>query len=224
MIKQKYLCITYILLSNACLMANTHQAVFTMIYNTAVWGYNDKGEGFSGGGSLLRHTREYIVFLENFIKTHDIKTIVDAGCGDWEFSRYVNWQGARYIGYDVVAHVIEKNRRQFVNENISFVHGNLLTDDLPCADLLICKHVLQHLPNDDIVLFLKQLPKFKYCLLTNQVEPRTFSGDNADIAIGGGRKLDLTKPPFNLKGAKVLHYSVEEGIHQVFLIDNASSQ
>ena len=184
MIKQKYLCITYVLLSNAYLMADTHQAVFTTIYNTAVWGYNDKGE----------------------------------------FSRYVNWQGARYIGYDVVAHVIEKNNKRFANQNISFVHGNCVTEDLPSADLLICKHVLQHLPNDDIVLFLKQLTKFKYCLLTNQVEPGTFSGDNADIAIGGGRKLDLTKPPFNLKGTRVLHYPVEEGIHQVFLIDNSSSQ
>lgn len=210
------------LLYSSYIFCDTHREVFTAIYDTAEWGRNDNGEGFSGGGSLLKNTRPYMSFLENFIKANNIKTIVDAGCGDWEFSRFVNWHGAAYIGYDVVAHVIDKNIKKFAKPNITFAYGNLITEDLPSADLLICKHVLQHLPNSDILLFLQQLQKFKYCLITNQVDPETLSGDNSDIAIGGGRKIDLTKHPFNLEGVKVFHYSHDDGMHQILLIDNST--
>jgi len=197
-----------------------HERVFTWIYDTAVWGKNDQGEGFSGGGSRLANTGEYIAYLEKFMKDHNIKSVVDVGCGDWEFSRYIDWSGINYIGYDVVAHVIEKNRKSFGSSSIQFIHGNFLYVDLPEADLLLCKHVLQHLSNADIINFLKQLKKFKYCLITNEVNPETLSSLNPDIEIGGGRKVDLSKPPFNIFGEKVLSYRLGRPVHQVFLIDN----
>lgn len=218
-----YYFVSYLLLSS-CLVAaiDQHEQVFTAIYDTAVWGKNSEGQGFSGGGSLLENSKIYINYLENFIKTHDIKTIVDAGCGDWEFSKYVNWNDAFYVGYDVVASVIAKNIKNYSKENISFVHGNLLAEDLPKADLLLCKHVLQHLTNADILLFIQQLPKFKYCLITNEVYPETLSSDGSDTEIGGGHKIDLTLPPFNLVGIKVLNYHIESSVHQIFLIDNTA--
>lgn len=216
------LCLQNVIYTNEM---DEHEIMFTTIYDNAAWGINDEGLGFSGGGSLLKNTRIYIRFLEHFIRTHDVKTIVDAGCGDWEFSRSVNWQGARYYGYDVVASVIERNIARYASDKIVFVHANFLTEELPSADLLICKHVLQHLPNDDIMLFLKQIRKFKYCLITNAVFPQTLSSDGADTHIGGGHKIDLTLPPFNIKGSKVLNYTIENDttIQQIFLIDNSAS-
>lgn len=199
-----------------------HEEVFTTIYNAAHWGKNDQGEGYSGWGSELKYCKSYIEFLEKFVQRYGVKTIIDAGCGDWEFSRYVNWQGATYVGYDVVSHIINKNIALFAKDTISFVHANFLTEDLPPADLLLCKHVLQHLPNKDIMSFLKQLPKFKYCLMTNQVNPATLSSDNADIAVGDTHDIDLSKPPFNLKGVKTFKFYIEGTAHQVFFIDNSS--
>lgn len=216
--------ISYLLLLGSCMSIATdkHEEVFTYIYDNGVWGWNTEGQGFSGGGSLLENSKIYIEYLENFIKTHNIMTIVDAGCGDWEFSRYVNWHGAHYLGYDVVASVIERNIKKYATESIRFLHGNLLTEDLPPADLLLCKHVLQHLPNEDILLFIKQLPKFKYCLITNEVFPTTLSSDGSDTEIGGGHKVDLSRPPFNIAGTKVLNYRLQFGTHQVYLVDNSA--
>ena len=123
----------------------------------------------------------------------------------------------------MVKHVIEKNKRLYSNSSISFLHENILTFDLPKADLLLCKHVLQYLSNADVALFTQQLKKFKYCLITNQVESRSRSGDNEDIECGGGRKLDLRRAPFNIMACVVLEYNLGNGgLHQVLLIDNAS--
>lgn len=197
-----------------------HQKVFSEIYTNKVWGTNKAGEGFSGGGSLVKNTKSYMKFLEKFMRRHGIQSVVDIGCGDWEFSQYIDWKNIKYTGYDVVPFVIEKNQKKFGSRNIKFVHGNFLSIDLPSADLLICKHVLQHLTNEDILSFLSQLSKFKYCLITNEVYPETLSSDNPDIAVGGGHKIDLTKPPFLVEGKRVLDYKVGDASHQVFLIQN----
>jgi SAM-dependent methyltransferase len=196
-----------------------HEIIFTRIYDDAVWGKNSEGVGYSGGGSLVQNVTFYMDFVQSFLKTHNIKTVVDAGCGDWEFSRFMNWDGVEYTGYDVVESVIRKNQERYGSENIHFIHSNFLTEDLPVTDLILCKHVLQHLTNADIALFIKQLPKFKYCLITNQVENTTLTGDNADIPIGHCHKVDLTKSPFYMKGAGVYFYQADGGIHQILLID-----
>jgi len=222
--KNFFLIVIIGLLGHIQLVANQHEQVFTSIYKTAKWGINKEGEGRSGWGSILEHCTSYIVLLEKFIVDHNIQTVVDAGCGDWEFSRHVDWNGASYIGYDVVAHVIEKNIKRYANEKVTFVHKNFLYEDLPRADLLLCKHVLQHLTNEDIAKFCAQLSKFKYCLITNEVEPSTLSSDGTDSEVGGMHKVDLSKPPFNVKGTPVLHYlTYRRYVHQVYLIDNTQA-
>ena len=204
--------------------ADIHETVFTQIYTNAVWGKNDQGEGFSGGGSLLKNAQEYINFLEQFMAEHDIKSVVHAGCGDWEFSRYINWGSINYSGYDVVAHVINKNITLYSKPNINFFHLNFVKHALPPADLLVCKEVLQHLTNADILQFLPQCSNYKYCLFTNEVYPKTLSSDNPDIGVGGGHKIDLSKAPFNMKGTVVLNYYIGNTVRQIFLIDNTRHQ
>ena len=51
----------------------------------------------------------------------------------------------------------------------------MVEDPLPPADLLIVKHVLQHIPNRDVLKFLPQLKKYKHVLLVNSADP-LFSG------------------------------------------------
>lgn len=73
---------------------------------------------------------------------------MDVGCGDWQFSQAIDWGTIKYIGYDIVKQVVKANRKKFGTRLISFIHGNGVQCDLPMADLLICKDVLQHLPNE----------------------------------------------------------------------------
>ncbi|MEX0849079.1 MAG: class I SAM-dependent methyltransferase [Candidatus Dependentiae bacterium] len=206
--------------SAVLLNADRHENVFSNIYHNAVWGKNAQGEGFSGGGSLLANCLEYNHFVEKFMREHNIRSVVDAGCGDWESTRYIDWNGIDYFGCDVVESVINKNIKRFGSSNIHFEFGNLVTMDLPSADLLVCKHVLQHLPNEDIKRFLPQLKKYKYCLIINEVYPHNLSSDNPDIQVGGGHKIDLRKAPFFIDGTPVMNFRIGNAVHQIFLIDN----
>lgn len=195
----------------------TSQA-FTDIYDRARWGRNDAGEANSGPGSTVESTLLYRTFLQAFLKKYDIHSVVDAGCGDWEFSRTLDWTGVDYKGYDIVSSVVEQDKQKYATPSVQFFVANIVTDNLPPADLLICKHVLQHLPNQDVTKFLAQLPKYKHVLLTDSVDPHTLSADNRDIPAGHFRPIDLTLPPFNLNAVKVLSYYDGTHMHQVLHI------
>ena len=82
-----------------------------------------------------------------------ITSIVDAGCGDWEFSKEIDWGGASYLGVVISSVVIEKLGR-YATDKIQFRVGDI-TEELPAADLLIVKDVLQHLPNSLIEKFIR---------------------------------------------------------------------
>ena len=124
---------------------------FEQIYDQNKWGYG------SGKGSLPRHSRGYIGMLQGFMSDHSISTVVDLGCGDWQFSRLIDWSGVQYHGTDLVRSVIDRNIEQYSAPNIEFrvFSGNF--DDLPDADLLLAKDVLQHWSNDSVKSFLPTL-------------------------------------------------------------------
>lgn len=205
----------------AQLVGDSCESVFTNIYARAYWGRNSKGEGHSGPGSVPKNCAEYTAFIQRFIQENQIRSVVDAGCGDWQFSRLIDWTGVDYIGYDVVKSLVERNNAAFANNHINFIHANFLQTDLPQADLFLCKDVFQHLTHADILEFLPKLAKFKYCLITNHVDSFTLSSDNPDIRLGDFRRLDLSKPPFNVKGTVMLNYSFGHEVHQVYMIDNS---
>lgn len=192
-------------------------AVFEHIYEAGVWGTNDAGEGTSGSGSTLESTAVYRAFLQAFMKEHDIHSVVDAGCGDWEFSSKIDWRGIDYKGFDIAHQVVEHDKKLYTKPNIHFFEADIVETDLPKADLLISKHVLQHLPNASVKKFLeKQLPKYKHVLIMSGVHHVTFAGENTDISPGGYRTLDLTAPPFNVVGLKTLNYF--DGYHMHTLL------
>ena len=199
-----------LVLSSHLLQADPYEKRFDTIYREKLWGVNEENEGYSGGGSDLENVLSYYEYLIQFIKDHHIRSVVDLGCGDWTFSKWIDWTGIDYVGYDVVASVVEKNQQKYGSDNIRFVHANFLTEDLPEADLMICKHVLQHIPNRDVFTFLKQLPKFTHSLILNA---RPVGGENIEHSISeifpfwDDRGIDIRLPPFHVNGKKVLEYS-----------------
>ncbi len=181
-------------------------AAFTDIYASAKWGTNGGEAGTSGFGSSLAATVIYRTYLEHFMAELGVHSVVDAGCGDWEFSQAIDWKGIDYKGYDIVSAVIESDRAKYEKPNIHFFVANIVEAELPSADLLIVKHVLQHLPTASVLRFLRQLPKFKHVLLVDSVNQATLSAKNTDIEVGGFRQIDVTHAPFNVAGTKVLTY------------------
>jgi len=162
-----------------------------------VWGKDVAGKGTSGTGSTLEITREYRAYVEDFVKKHSVKSVVDAGCGDWSFSSAIDWGNASYLGVDIASDVIAAVRSKHETDKIKFQVGNI-TDELPAAELLISKDVLQHLSNELVQKFIRnnlKKGKYKWVILTNDR-----GSGNPDIASGGYRTIDLSAPPFEVRG------------------------
>lgn len=200
--------------------AENVEKIFTEIYDTGYWGRNSEGKGYSGLGSTVENAAPYMQFLENFMRANDIRSVVDIGCGDWTFSQHIKWGEVTYVGFDVVKSVIEANQMKFSTDKIKFFHADIVQAALPAADLLLCKDVLMHLTNQDVALFLQQIGKYRHCLITNNVDRYTWSSDNREIETGKFRPVDLTKPPFNLKGVKILTYPCPGHVKQILYIQN----
>ena len=200
----------------------SNAAVFSAIYERGEWanGAEANNKWTSGSGSNPKNARVYIAYLQNYLADHEIKSVVDLGCGDWQIGRCINWDGVKYLGIDVVDGVIEENTKKFSAPNITFLKADGTEYELPKADLLICKDVLQHLPFKDIQNIVKQFNKFKHCIVINDVDPIRLTCENIDIPRGHYRCLDIKKSPFNLLGRKVLSYASGDETKQLLLIKN----
>ena len=176
------------------------QDAFSIIYKSNTWGFG------SGLGSLPRWTRPYQQFLQMFMRENNIKTVVDVGCGDWQFSRLIDWSAVDYLGLDVVPEVIKKNRSRYAAPNVRFELAPERFADISSADLLLVKDVLQHFPTDAVHRFVKEvLGRFRFALVTNCIEPA--SHRNREIEVGGFRPLDLREAPFNYPAPVVFSFS-----------------
>jgi SAM-dependent methyltransferase len=170
---------------------------FNRIYAEATWGKDVAGVGTSGTGSTLGITREYRAYIEDFVKKHNVTSVVDAGCGDWRFSSAIDWGNASYLGVDIASDVIAAVRNKHQTDKIAFEVGDI-TGELPAADLLISKDVLQHLSNELVHKFIGnnlRKGKYKWVILTNDR-----GSGNPDVASGGYRAIDLAAPPFEVRG------------------------
>jgi len=167
------------------------EQVFTEIYKDKKWGINFANMGSSGPGSDLSNVREYMEFLQVFINLNKIQSIMDVGCGDFQFMRHMDLRKVKYTGVDCVKSVVKFNNKEFGSDNISFKYKDLSRHTFDYADLYILKDVLQHLSNEMIYNFLDYITESKlakYIIITNcmdQVE------EDQDVpSIGETRFLD----------------------------------
>lgn len=193
-----------------------HDEVFDFIYSTGFWGKNEDGTmGTSGWGSSEAVSRPYREFLTGFLAERRVRSVVEVGCGDWQVGRLVDWDGIDYTGLDVSSVVVE-SLEQFARPNVRFLHRDARFAELPSADLLLVKDVLQHWSNADVVAFLPQLSKFKLALITNGFDPSGRVPVNHDIPAGKYCEIDLSRPPFSVPGTWVLNYEAIERSDTVF--------
>ena len=131
---------------------------------------SDHWKGGSGEGSHVDATGPYRQILGAVLTGRDITTVVDAGCGDWQFSRLLDWSGKYYLGVDIVPEVVAGDRESFGSDDVEFRVGDIRTTELPQADLLVCKDVLQHWDVHSVQAFLdRNLTRYRYALVTNDL-------------------------------------------------------
>jgi hypothetical protein len=171
------------------------QDIFSAIYNSDFW---LSKETKSGRGSELIHTTDIRAWLPKFIQSHHIRSMIDAGCGDFNWMRKIGLS-VPYIGYDIVPELVRKNQQAYGSTKPPFIFfkvADITKDQLDRADLVLCRDVLFHLCFENIYLALKNLLSVtnQYILITNNPKTRV----NTDIEDGGFRRLNFLLSPFNL--------------------------
>ncbi len=194
--------------------------VMTQIYERNLWG-GGTSSFYSGEGShRLEIIEPYIKNVQEFLKSFEDKlTILDLGCGDFNIGKELVSYAKEYIAVDIVGELVEYNKKIFNAKNLSFHCLNISKDELPKADCVILRQVLQHLSNLEIQKIIKKLQNYQYIILTEHIPEGDFI-PNVDIISGQGIRLkkksgvDVLASPFNLsiKSKKELHsFSLEGG-------------
>lgn len=171
------------------------------VYEDKLWGGHEV-DFYSGEGSYDPLIVEpYLNALYRFFKNQHPMEICDLGCGDFNLGQKLLPFATRYIAIDIVPELIERNKRKFSAMPADFYCLNAAKDELPKAEVLIIRQVLQHLSNKEITLILPKLKEYKYVFLTEHLPNGDFV-PNLDIISGQGTRLkhgsgvDITAEPF----------------------------
>lgn len=205
------------------------KAVMQQIYEQHLWGGHNS-DFYSGEGS---HRPEiitpYIEAVSNFLKSKNNNlSVLDLGCGDFNIGKHLAPFSKTYAGVDIVESLIERNKSKFKADDLEFYVLDISKDELPKADCIILRQVLQHISNTEIKNILKKLIHFKYIILTEHLPVGKFTPNKDKITSQGIRLkqnsgVDISAEPFCLKvkSKKVLNEFVlkdNKGVIQTQLL------
>ncbi|MFN5620546.1 MAG: hypothetical protein ACK478_04520 [Flavobacteriales bacterium] len=164
---------------------------FTEIYKKNLF---NGGDSISGQGSDMFQTRIISVEIPKLLKKLNVKTFLDAPCGDFFWMQHVDLSGIDYVGLDIVDELVANNNQQFGNDSRKFVCKNIVNDLLPMGELIMIRDCWVHLSNANVLASVENLKRSKVTYLLTTSFPNIKS--NPDLT-GIWRPINLTLPPFN---------------------------
>lgn len=168
---------------------------FNQIYNENTWG---SGESRSGRGSELAQTKHIRDILPSLLAELGVSSLLDLPCGDFHWMQHVDLGAIKYIGGDIVEDVIIRNQRTFSsrNENLSFKTIDILKDELPKADAVLCRDLFVHFTLQDALHAIANVCKSgaTYLIATTFTDRLT---NSETLLLDMWRPLNMVQPPFN---------------------------
>ena len=176
--------------------------IFTPIYEKKLWGGRLTRGYHSGSGSRDPELiLPYVSAIGRLLTELGHPSVVDLGCGDFEVGKRLVDHASSFIGCDIVRPVIEANRCKY--PDIDFRVIDAVEDELPVADVILVRQVLQHLSNDQIARILPKLKQFKVAVITEHLPNESFI-TNQDKSPGPDhRGVILTEPPFSFRAKTI---------------------
>ena len=169
------------------------ERAFNIAYEKSVW---SNRETRSGPGSTRAYTRQLKRSIPLLLDLLGCQSILDAPCGDFNWMRGMSLGDRSYIGGDLVRPLIEDLRQRF--PEVDFRVLDITRDDLPDADLWLCRDVLFHMSLADVQRVLDSFMRsnIKYLVTTHFLQCET----NEDTETGPAAYClrNLCRPPFNL--------------------------
>jgi len=168
------------------------EQMFRQAYLHNIWG---DPESVSGPGSGLSRTEAFRDQIPQLLSALGARSLLDAGCGDFNWMKVLHLPVERYLGMDIVPELIIHNRQKYMDGKTIFRHGNIVRDELPRVDIILCRDCLVHFSFEDIWAALRNFKRTqsRYLLTTTFIE----FPENLDVETGGWRQLNLERYPFS---------------------------
>lgn len=164
---------------------------------------SQKEESLCGGGSWKAQAGDARVFIQEKINEHKYETILDLGCGDWNWMQEIDFQGANYLGVDADAEMIYNNSVKYAFNGIAFKYADIFSMDIPEVDLVICRDVLFHVRLElglSLINKLKERSRLHFISTSfNQTGKNQDPRPYCKIEDWGFYRINLLEDPFNLK-------------------------
>jgi hypothetical protein len=180
------------------------EKVFSRVYMERQW---KSVESASGTGSVISQTNVMRRELPILINELNVRTLLDAACGDFNWMQHIELDLQLYIGCDVVPEVIDRNCKMYANQFREFKVLDITRDDVPTADLILCRQCLNHLSFRYILATIDNFKKSKskYLLVTTC---RNAKANRDTFTSAAWRSLNMQLPPFNFPNP--IKFIVEE--------------
>ena len=183
--------------------------IFDLVYQNGLWGKDSQGRSISGSGSHENRIKDpYIQAIRGIIRKHNLKVIIDLGCGDFNVGKNFVEACERYIACDISNVILARNKKIFTEDKIEFRNIDIARDELPLGDIACVRQVLQHMSNDDILRFVNQIKAtspYKFLVVTEHLPSADGFPENLDKPVGPNIRaamnsgIVLDKAPFNLR-------------------------
>lgn len=204
------------------------EELYAWVYENNQWGRSPSGARYYSD-SPPEVTGPYRRYVADFIREHDVRSVVDLGCGDCEVVRGIDMGDVTYVGVDIYEELIRYNREQFGGDRWTFVTADLVEDDLPSGDLCLLSMALYLMSFADAFAVLSKLSAYKWVLITDgqpdlpiaerrNIDKETGKYTPRDL-YGNGFYLELE--PFSLNVEVVVEYQMPSGeVLRTVLLDN----
>jgi hypothetical protein len=171
----------------------SREALFSQVYESAGWASEESG---SGTGSELRATVDIRENLPELLTRLHANSLLDAPCGDLNWMRRIDLPVRKYHGVDIVPSVIAENQRQFGDQQRQFAVADLTRDELPRADVVLCRDCLVHVSFQDAARILDNFRATGATWLLVNTYPEVDNNRN-QFTGRNWRRLNLRLPPFD---------------------------
>lgn len=179
------------------------QRVFNGIYRSHRWGKDNVGPG-----SKLANCQPYVSFLNSWLPSlysgsgGNVNTVLDIGCGIWEYQYRVSWPDRGYIGWDIVPQVTQRNRECVSGTVGSFYTIDAVNEsptDMVSIGVVLIKDVFQHLSWGSINSLMDRVKRIKgrpLVLVTTDFPEQTNRNPSIDRQVDGqSYPRDLERDP-----------------------------
>ena len=162
-------------------------------FSGSSWG-GGGGETPCGSGSTVAYTEFLRDAIPPILETYDIKVLNDAGCGDMNWISLLASEfetaGVDYLGYDV---------RTLVDPPLPYEKLEIVHERMRPCDLILCKDVFIHLPDEMVLTALANFRAVSKYLLSTTFPLVEHGSERAIRGLGGGfARINLEDPRYGL--------------------------